>query len=164
MENLQQIGSKFLFGTVRSLVENHDFSTVLLDKISNDFAAEAGESIPMGDHNAALITAQDSVQYPLESFSLEVDATAEVFNDFRIWELFLHVGDLRGEGVRLRFSADTETEANGRNVWLTLSINKLLDIVTPMTASSAHAVDFAACFHPAKVLDGNIQHLRSVLW
>ncbi len=163
MENLQQIGSKFLFGTVSSLVENHDFSTVLLDKISNDFAAEAGESIPMGDHNAAFITAQDSVQYPLEAFSLEVNATAEVLDNFRLGELFLHVGDLRGEGVRLRFSADAAV-ANGRNVWFSLSINKLLDIVTPMTASSAHAVDFAAGFHPAKVLDGNIQHLRSVLW
>ena len=83
----------------------------------------------MGDHNSEFIAAQDSVQYPLESFSLEVDATAEVLDNFRFWELFLHVGDLRGEGVRLRFPADTETEANGRNVWLTLSINKLLDIV-----------------------------------
>ena len=116
MENLQQIGSKFLFGAVSSLVENHDFSTVLLDKISNDFAAEAGESIPMGDHNSEFITAQDPVQYPLESFSLEVDAAAEVLDNFRFWELFLHVGDLRGEGVRLCFPADTETVANGRNV------------------------------------------------
>ncbi len=40
MENLQQIGSKFLFGTVSSLVENHDFSTVLLEKISKDFATQ----------------------------------------------------------------------------------------------------------------------------
>ena len=118
----------------------------------------------MGDHNSEFIAAQDSVQYPLESASNEVDATAEVLDNLRFRVPFLHVGDLRGEGVRLRFSSDTETLANGRNVWLTLSINKLLDIVTPMPASSAHAVDFAAGIHPAKVLDGNIQHLRSLLW
>ncbi len=128
MENLQQIGSKLFFGAVSSLVENHDFSTVLLDKISKDFAAESCESIPMGDHNSEFIAAQDSVQYPLESFSLEVDATAEVLDNLRFRVPFLHEFDLRGEGVRLRFSSDS-TVANGRNVWLTLSINKLLDIV-----------------------------------
>ena len=114
METLQQIGSKFLFGTECSLVENHDFSTVLFDQASNNFAAESGESIPMGHHNSAFITAQEAFQYPLESFALEVDATAEVFDDFRLWEFFTHVGDLRREGVRLRFPTDPAV-AKGSN-------------------------------------------------
>ena len=62
METRQQIGSKFLFGTMCSCVENHDFATVLFDQVSNDFAAASGESIPMGDHNSELITAQDAFQ------------------------------------------------------------------------------------------------------
>ena len=107
MENLQQIGNrKFLIWTVCSLVENHDFATVLFDQESNNFTAASGESIPMGDHNSAFITAQEAFQYPLESFALEVDATAEVFDDFRFGELFTHVGDLRREVGRLRFPAD----------------------------------------------------------
>ncbi len=115
MENLQQIGSKFLFGTVCSLVENHDFSTVLFDQESNDFSAESGESIPMGDHNSAFITAQEAFQYPLESFALEVDATAEVFDDFRFGVALPHECDLRREGVRLRFPTDPAV-AKGSNV------------------------------------------------
>ena len=114
METLQQIGSKFFFGTVCSFVENHDFSTVLFDQASNNFTAESGESIPMGDHNSEFITAQEAFQYPLESFALEVDATAEVFDDFRFGELFTHVGDLRREGVRLRFPTDPAV-AKGSN-------------------------------------------------
>ena len=62
METRQQIGSKFLFGRVCSCVANHDFATVLFDQVSNDFAAESGESIPMGDHNSEFITAQDAFQ------------------------------------------------------------------------------------------------------
>ena len=114
MENLQQIGSKFLFGTVCRLVENHDFATVLFNQESDNFTAESGESIPMGDHNSAFITAQESFQYPLESFAFEVDAAAEVFDDFRFGELFPHVRNLRREGIRLRFSTDTAV-ANGRH-------------------------------------------------
>ena len=107
MENFQQIGSKLLFGAVCRLVENHDFATVLFDQESNNFTAESGESIPMGDHNSAFITAQDAFQYPLASFALEVDATAEVFDDFRFGEFFTHVGDLRREVGRLRFPTDS---------------------------------------------------------
>ena len=105
MANFQQIGSKFLFGTVCRLVENHDFATVLFHQESYDFAAESGESIPMGNHTSELITAQDSLQYPLVSFALEVDAAAEVFDDFRFWEALPHELDLRGQVVRLRFPA-----------------------------------------------------------
>ena len=62
METRQQIGSKLLFGTVCSCVENHDFATVLFDQVSNDFTAESCESIPMGTHTSAFITAQDAFQ------------------------------------------------------------------------------------------------------
>ena len=163
METLQQIGSKFLFGTLCSCVENHDFATVLLDQIPNDFAAESGESIPMGDHNSAFITAQEAFQYPLESLAFEVDAAAEVLDDCRFRELFVHRGDLRGEGVRLRLSTDAAV-AKGSNFWFALCINKLLDIVMPMSASCPHAVDFTACFHPAAMFNRNIQHRRRFLW
>ena len=105
MENFQQIGSKFFFGTVCRLVENHDFATVLFHQESNDFAAESGESIPMGNHTSEFITAQESFQYPLVSFAFEVDAATEVFDDFRFGVAFPHEFDLRGQVVRLRFPA-----------------------------------------------------------
>ena len=128
MENLQQIGSKFLFGRVCSCVENHDFATVLFDQVSNDFTAESSESIPMGAHNSAFITAQDAFQYPLESFAFEVDATAEGLDDLCFWESLPHPLNLRGEVVRLRFTADSAV-AKGSRIWFALFIDELLNIV-----------------------------------
>ena len=62
MQNREEIGSKFFFRTVNSFVENHDFATVLFDQELYDFAAEPGESIPMGNNNAEFITSQDAFQ------------------------------------------------------------------------------------------------------
>ena len=115
MAYFQQIGSKLFLGAVCSLVENHDFATVLFHQESYDFAAESGESIPMGNHNSEFITAQKSFQYPLASFALEVDAAAEVFDDVRRREAFPHEFDLRRQVVRLRFPADAAV-AKGSDV------------------------------------------------
>jgi len=62
MQNCEEIGSKFCLGAVNSLVENHDFSTVLFDQELYDFAAETGESIPVGNNNAEFIASQDAFQ------------------------------------------------------------------------------------------------------
>ena len=62
MEYGEQVFCEFLFGTVNRRAKNHDFSTVLLDQELYDFAAEAGESIPMGNNNSELITSQDAFQ------------------------------------------------------------------------------------------------------
>jgi hypothetical protein len=61
-QNREEIGSKFFCGAVNSFVENHDFSTVLLDQELNDFSAEPGEAVPMGNNNAELIASQDAFQ------------------------------------------------------------------------------------------------------
>ena len=62
MRNCEEIGRKFFFGTVNSFVENHDFSTVLFNQELYDFAAEADESIPMGNNKAEFIASQDGFQ------------------------------------------------------------------------------------------------------
>jgi hypothetical protein len=55
MEDGEQIRGEFCFGTVTFIVENHEFSAVLLNKVLYDFNAESGESIPMGNHNLEFI-------------------------------------------------------------------------------------------------------------
>jgi len=61
-QNCEEIGNKFLLGTVNSFVENHDLSTVLFNQELYDFSAESGESIPMGNNKAEFITSQDAFQ------------------------------------------------------------------------------------------------------
>jgi hypothetical protein len=62
VEDGEQISCEFRFGAMTFMVENHEFSTVLLDKVLYDFNAESGESIPMGNHNLEFIALVKSVQ------------------------------------------------------------------------------------------------------
>ena len=90
MENCEQIGSKLFFGTVYSLVENHDCSTVLFDQELYNLSAELGESVPMGSNNSVLISSHNTFQYGLKPFSFEIDAASVVFDDCYRWEFAAH--------------------------------------------------------------------------
>ena len=116
MEYCEPIGSKCLFGTVYSWVENHDFSTVLFNQELYNLSAESGESVPMGNNNLELISSHNTLQYGLKPFSFEIDAASVVFDDFCRWEFATHGlnPDLSGS-VGLSFSTNS-TVANGSNI------------------------------------------------
>ena len=116
MENCEQIGSKCLFGTVYSLVENHDLSTVLFDQELYNLSAESGESVPMGNNNSALISSHNTLQYGLKPFWFEIDAAPVVFDDFRYGEFATHGLNPDSSGiVGLSFSTNS-TAASGSNI------------------------------------------------
>lgn len=60
----------------------------------------------MGDDKRELISAEKSVQYGLQPFAFEVEPGPDVFDDFRLRELFMHVDDLPGEVLFLLGRAD----------------------------------------------------------
>ena len=62
VENGGNILGEFLFGAVFLLTENHDFTTVSLDKPDNKLESEAGKPIPVGNHKFELISAVKSFQ------------------------------------------------------------------------------------------------------
>jgi hypothetical protein len=51
----ENILGEFLLGAVVPVVENHEFPTVALGHPLDDLESEAGQPVPVGNHNAELI-------------------------------------------------------------------------------------------------------------
>lgn len=62
-EDAEKILGKLGSGAVYSLVENHDVSTVLFDRIAHEVKPESGKTVFVGNHKRELITCEKSVQY-----------------------------------------------------------------------------------------------------
>ena len=70
---------------MKSLAENHDASTVALDKPCDTLTADPCPSVAVGNHNAELSAVQTAFQYGAKSWSLEGESTGIIGNDFGIW-------------------------------------------------------------------------------
>jgi hypothetical protein len=101
MEEASILVCKLLFRGKISLLENHDLSTILLDKERNDLESKTSESVSMGNHNLELFTAHCSFQYGFKPTTLIIESAANIFDDFDSWILFSHELDLSFEIVSL---------------------------------------------------------------
>jgi hypothetical protein len=54
----EKILGKFRGGTVYSLVENHDFSTVVLDQILDEIESKSRKTVSVGNHKRELIACE----------------------------------------------------------------------------------------------------------
>jgi hypothetical protein len=90
MEDAKQIVCDLLLWGEISLLENHDFSTVLLDKERNELESKSCESVSVGNHNLELFAAHCAFQYGFKPATLIVEGTKDVFDDFGSWVLFSH--------------------------------------------------------------------------
>ena len=73
----------------------------------DEFKAEPGQSVPMGNHNIELIPALQSFQYGEQSFALPVEATGHVGNDLGVGVEFPHLSDLPLEVASLLGGTDS---------------------------------------------------------
>ena len=62
MEDGENILGEFLLGAVILVVENQDVAAVLLGHPLDEFKAEPGDAVSVGNHNCELISAMESVQ------------------------------------------------------------------------------------------------------
>ena len=88
------------------LVENHDPAAFLLDQPLDEFKAEPGQSVPVGNHNIEFIAAMQSFQYGEQSYALPVESTGDVGDDFGVGIELSHLGDLSVEVATLLGGAD----------------------------------------------------------
>ena len=79
------------------MVENHNFSTNLLNDKLDEFKSESAKSISVGNHNFELMSLPTSFQYGFKSFSFVVKSGANIFDDFCSWESFLEIFGLSSE-------------------------------------------------------------------
>ena len=101
MEDGENILGEFLLGAVIRVAENHDFAAVLLGHPLDEFKAEPGEAVLVGNHNAELIAAMELLQYGDKSFSPEVEAATDVGNDPGVWIALPHEVNLSLQVVSL---------------------------------------------------------------
>ena len=90
MKDIEQILGKFVLWRVRSLIENHEFSTVVLDNLSNEFTAKSCQSVTVGNHKLDAIAAHCAFQNGFKSGSFEIESTTNVLNDFCLRILIAH--------------------------------------------------------------------------
>lgn len=54
MNDGEKIVGQFPFGTVFNSIENHEFATVVLEHVCDEFDAKAGKAVLVGNHNREL--------------------------------------------------------------------------------------------------------------
>ena len=62
VQDRENILGEFRFGAVIRVAENHDLAAVLLRHPPDEFEPEPGEPVSVGNHNAELIAAMESLQ------------------------------------------------------------------------------------------------------
>ncbi len=130
MQNREQVASKFLFGRLLDVVENHEFSAVALDKPSDEFVPKSAKAVFVGNHNLLDISFDCRFQYGSKTFSFEIEPRTNVFDDFVFWVFSSHEFDLAVKIVSLLgtgystvadSSSSVEITDKGINVVETLS-------------------------------------------
>ena len=66
----------------------------LLDQPLDEFKAEPGQSVPVGNHNLELISPMQSLQYGEQSPALPVEAPVDVADDLGVGVELSHLLDL----------------------------------------------------------------------
>ena len=66
----------------------------MLDQPLDEFKAESGEPVPVGNHKSEFISAVKSLQYGYKSLALPVESSGDVSDNLGSGEEFPHVGDL----------------------------------------------------------------------
>ena len=84
MQDGEYILGELGLGAGIRLVENHDCAAVLLDQPLDEFKAESGQPVPMGNHNIEFIAAMQSFQYGDKSLTASVELTGNVVGDFHV--------------------------------------------------------------------------------
>ena len=102
----ENILGEFLFGAVIRVAENHDLAPVLLGQPLDEVKPEPRQAVPVGNHNAELIAAMESLQYGDKSFPAKVESTTDVGDDSGIGVSLPHEVNLSLQVVALLGGTD----------------------------------------------------------
>ena len=128
---------------------------VLYDQPLDEFKAEPGQSVPMGNHNIELIAAMQSFQYGEQSFALPVEATGHVGDDLRVGVEFPHLSDLPAEIPTLLGGTDSAVADDiGPGCSAQIGIN----VVETLSSGVPIVGDFALFGIPSQRLGVQAQH------
>ena len=111
MHDRQEVFGKLDLGRLVVVVENHEFDPVPLEEPAEELESEATEAVAVGHGNRAYTSVKRASQKGSKAFALEVEATANVFDDFGAWAALAEEGDLSFE-VRLLASGGDATVGN----------------------------------------------------
>ena len=140
MEDGEQILGEFGFGAGILLVENQNFAAVLLDQPLDEFKAESGEAVPVGNHKRELISPMKSLQYGEQSLALPVESSGNVGDDFCARVEFPHVSDLT---LEISFLLGRADPAIADHMGRCLSSQEGVDVVETLPPCITIERDFA---------------------
>ena len=149
MHDRQEVFGKLGFGRLMLVVENHELHLLSFEEPSDEIESESAESVSMGNGNRAYFSVKRSFQKGFKPFAFEVEAAADVFDDFGVGTPLAEEGDLSFEVCLLAgggdaavcdcntmvvFSGCGGSEVVGRlgvcsRDMATLSCKKMLDVV-----------------------------------
>ena len=115
----------------------------MLDQPLDEFKAEAGESVPVGNHKFELIAAMKSLQYGSQSGTLPIESAGDIGDDFSVRVDGPHVSNLSVEVCSLLAGTDSAiADSDGFGNPVQVGIN----VVQSLTCGVAVIGDFAlAC-------------------
>ena len=147
---------EFLWGAEVSLVENHEFATVLLKHLLDEFGSEACEPVSVGNHKREFISAMKSFQYGCKSFPSVVEPGCDIGYYLGTRIVFLHESDLALEVAGLLVAGDSAV-AEG---CLGLGIAQVcLDVVSPLSALGLDGWDYSLVGVPAEGVGVEAEYL-----
>ena len=112
----------------------------MLDKPLDEFKAEPGEPVPVGNHKSEFISAVKSLQYGYKSLALPVESSGDVSDNLGFREELSHVGDLPLEVSALLGGSDPAV-ADGFRVGFSPEVG--INVVEALAAGVEVEGDFA---------------------
>ena len=82
-------------------VLNHEIGSVGAKNPLDEFEAETGDAVSVGNHNVSAISSHRRFQNGFKAFPLPIDTACDVCDDPMVWELRSHCCDLTLEVVFL---------------------------------------------------------------
>ena len=103
----------------------------MLEDLLDEFGAEPGEPVSVGNHKRELIALVNSFQYGSKSLSAVVESGCNIGDDFSVGVLLLHEGDLSLEVAGLLVAGDPAIADGGAGFGIT---EVGLDVISSLSA------------------------------
>ena len=119
----------------------------MLEHLLDEFGAEPGEPVPVGNHKRELIALVNSFQYGCKSLAPVVESGCDVGDDFSVGVLLLHEGDLPLEVAGLLVAGDPAVADGGVGLGIT---EVGLDVISALSALGFYVGDDAGVGVPSE--------------
>ena len=159
MQDGEQVSGKFLLRGLFDVIENHESSAVTFDKPKYEFVAESTEPVFVGNHNLLDISTDCGFQYGSKTFPFEIEARADVFDDFVFWVLGPHEIDLSFKIITLLWARHTAIADSSS---LPVGTEEGVNVVEALTRWCPYVSNFPIVCPGSKRVWVNSNDLRSL--